>query len=130
MVTQLAGENFGIATLASYIIGAYPPFLAPRTQGHCYLIAAKYLETSHHLVIFSALDVTPMCRLDSISESLLLLSQDIDFMDKSLGLAKVKYCDMYRKIMSETNDVSPTILAVFLRKLSDEIINISNDIVR
>ncbi len=130
VVTQLVGENFALATLASYIIGAYPPFLAPRTQGHCYLTAAIYLETSHHLVIFSALDVTPMFRLDTIRQSLSLLSKDANFIAKSLELAKIKYCDMYRKIISETNDISPTTVAEFLQKLSDGIIKVSNGIVR
>jgi len=127
LVTQLAGENYALATLASYIIGAYPPFLAPRTQGHCYLIAVIYLETSNHLVIFSALDVKPVLRIDSISQSLSLLSRDADFITKSLELAKIKYCDIYRKVMSETNDISPTALAEFLQKLSAGIIKVSKD---
>ncbi|MEY8197761.1 MAG: insulinase family protein [Colwellia sp.] len=118
MVTQLASTNSVQAVLASYIIGAYPPFLAPRIQGHCYLIAVKYLEMSDHLVIFSALDVTPAIRLDTINKSLLILSQDVKFIAKSLTLAKIKFSGYYPQLLSETSEFSPSTLAKFLHELA------------
>jgi len=125
IVTQVAVPNGALAAIASYIIGAYPSFLSPRIQGHCYLVAAKYLEENSHLVIFSALDVTPALRFKTISQSLLLLSKDVNFISKSLKLAKVKFCNVYHQAMSEISDIMPSTIEEFLREMSDEIIGVN-----
>ncbi|NQZ89376.1 MAG: insulinase family protein [Colwellia sp.] len=123
MVTQLASKNSVLAVLASYIIGAYPPFLAPRIQGHCYLVAVKYLEASDHLVVFSALDVSPAIRLDTINQSIFLLSQDVKFITESLTLAKIKLSGYYPQLFSEASEISPSTLVKFLHEQSEKTIS-------
>ena len=79
-----------IAILTSFIISAYPTFLASRTQGHCYAIASHYLTDSHHLAFYSAFDVDPCFRLSAITQSLKTLSKDLQFIAAALPLAKSK----------------------------------------
>lgn len=79
-----------IAILTSFILNAYPTFLASRTQGHCYAIASQYLTDSHHLAFYSAFDVDPCFRLSAITQSLKTLSKDLQFIAATLPLAKSK----------------------------------------
>ena len=70
--------------IASHIISAYPTFLAPRCQGHCYLIQAFVIEQDKYLAIYSAFDVNAKKRSETIKGSLLQLSQDLAFINESI----------------------------------------------
>ena len=123
-VVQVSLENTIFAALTSYILGAYPLFLAPRTQGHCYLIGTRYLEQLEQLVIFSVLDCKPEERLSGISHYLLQLSQDIQFIDDSLTLAKTKLLNEYQLNSLDVDNISSTALVIFLKELSISLISV------
>ena len=90
IVIDIKNKEQNIAILASFIINAYPSFLASRTQGHCYAIASQYVMDSHHLIFYSAFDVAPHFRLTAITESLKTLCKDLSFIAAALPLAKTK----------------------------------------
>lgn len=118
VVARMTPKNAVIAGLVSFILAAYPRFIAARMQGHCYLIGARYLEQSQELAIFSVLDVSVIKRLRAMSQNLLLLSQDIQFITESLTLAKVKFANEYQVDLLAVEDVSITALAALLTELS------------
>lgn len=127
VVARIRDENATIAALASFIIGGYPPFIAPRTQGHCYLISARFDISAQQLILFSAFDVLPDIRLNAISHYLLLLSCDPKFIEQSLTLAKIKYSDYYQQDMLELEDITTPALQQFLSELSESLISASGD---
>jgi Zn-dependent M16 (insulinase) family peptidase len=90
IVIDIKNKEQNIAILASFIINAYPTFLASRTQGHCYAIVSQYVMDSHHLIFYSAFDVAPHFRLTAITESLKSLYKDLSFIAAALPLAKTK----------------------------------------
>lgn len=90
IVIDIKQKEQNIAILASFIINAYPTFLASRTQGHCYAIVSQYVMHSHHLIFYSAFDVAPHSRLTVITESLKSLCKDLSFITAALSLAKAK----------------------------------------
>ena len=81
-------ENLAIIT--SFIISAYPSFLAARIQGHCYAIVCQYLDHSRHLAFYSAFDVAPMQRLAAMTKILCALKDDQVFIQQCLPLAIAK----------------------------------------
>lgn len=91
-LTGISDTEQELATITSYIISAHPTFLAPRCQGACYATQALTIENSSYLAIYSAFDVDIDVRLKEISHSLIILSQDTNFINMSLALAKLKYC--------------------------------------
>lgn len=125
-VIQVSQENTILAALSSYILGAYPLFLAPRIQGHCYLIGTRYLEQLQQLVIFSVLDFIPEQRLSAISHYLLQLSQDSQFIIDSLPLAKTKLINEYQLNSLDVENISSTALEIFLKELSISFTKASN----
>ena len=90
IMVNIKDKKQNLAILASFIINAYPSFLASRTQGHCYAIASQYVMESHHLIFYSAFDVAPDYRLTVIIESLKTLCKDLSFISAALPLAKAK----------------------------------------
>ena len=106
--------------IASYIINAYPSFLSPRCQGLCYATQALVIEEPSYLAIYSAFDCTPKVRLKTIIQSLLQLSQDTGFIQKSLLLAKIKYCCMYQVEIHNLNDITPLSISIYLLTLTNK----------
>jgi len=109
--------------IMSYIINAYPKFLAPRCQGLCYAIQALVIkavtnEESSYFVIYSAFDCTPDLRLKSINQSLLQLSKDSDFIQNSLLLAKIKCCRLHQVEMHALNYITPLSISATLYSLT------------
>jgi predicted Zn-dependent peptidase len=90
IVIDIKNKEQNLAILTSFIINAYPTFLASRTQGHCYAIVSRYVMDSHHLIFYSAFDVAPHFRLTAITESLESLCKDLSFISAALPLAKTK----------------------------------------
>ncbi|TWX66727.1 insulinase family protein [Colwellia demingiae] len=99
-----------LAILTSFILNAYPTFIASRTQGHCYAIASQYLIDSHHLAFYSAFDVAPCVRFLAINESLKSLSKDLQFIAATLPLAKSKLKSV------DLDDVTDNSVAEFISK--------------
>ena len=108
IVINIKEKEQGLALLTSFIINAYPTFLASRTQGHCYAIASQYVMESHHLVFYSAFDVAPYFRLTVIIESLKILCKDLPFIAAALPLAKSKLNNI------ELKDVTADSVAEFI----------------
>jgi hypothetical protein len=106
------------AHIASFMISAYPSFLAPRSQGHCYLIHASVIEQDQYLAIYSAFDVSSATRHKHISESLLQLSQDLLFINESLWLAKIKYCRAHKLDIQQVCHITPATSSKFLWALN------------
>jgi len=79
-----------LAIVTSFVISAYPSFLAARTQGHCYAVGCQYLDETQHLAFYSAFDVAPESRANSVPSILSSLQQDSAFIEASLPLAKAK----------------------------------------
>ena len=107
-----------IANITSYIISAYPKFLAPRCQGICYATQALTIENSAYLAIYSAFDVSPDIRLREIPLCLLRLSQDNSFISMSLALAKIKYGQAYHVNNSHITKVSSSDISAYLQAIS------------
>lgn len=106
-----------IANITSYIISAYPMFLAPRYQGLCYATQALTIEDSTYLAIYSAFGVNPDTRLKEVNLCLLRLSQDNSFINTSLALAKIKYCRTYLVSNSQVINITSTHIANYLQML-------------
>ncbi|KGJ86936.1 peptidase M16 family protein [Colwellia psychrerythraea] len=83
-------EEQNVAILTSFIVNAYPSFLASRTQGHCYAIVCQFVIESPQLAFYSAYDVAPYLRFTAIRESLKILCKDLTFINATLPLAKSK----------------------------------------
>jgi len=122
VVAKISSSQQALASITRFIIGAYPSFLAPRTQGHCYAMAALFISNSHHLVLFSALDVRPSSRLNDIGNSLLLLSDDLVFIRATLTLAKLKFSNYDDIDSPEISAITPQCIMVFLKQLSKQLL--------
>jgi len=107
-----------IANITSYIISAYPKFLAPRCQGICYATQALTIENSAYLAIYSAFDVSPDIRLREIPLCLLKLSQDNRFISMSLALAKIKYGQAHHVNNSQVKKISSSDISAYLQAIS------------
>lgn len=94
-LAKINAEDKMLANIISYIISAYPKFLAHRYEGNCYATQALVIDNSKYLAIYCAFDVNPDTYLDNIAQCLLSLSQDDAFISMSLALAKIKYCRLY-----------------------------------
>lgn len=116
-LTNICIPEQKIVHIVSYIISAYPEFLAPRCQGLCYAIQALVIEKSTFLAIYSAFDVSPERRLKKLSACLSSLSQDNRFIRASLVLAKIKYSRAYQLNISQLNDISPIHISDYLLAL-------------
>ncbi len=108
IMVNIKDKEQNLAILASFIISAYPSFLASRTQGHCYAIVSQYVMESHHMVFYSAFDVAPCLRLVAITESLKTLCKDLCFIAAALPLAKSKLSNV------EVNNVTADSIAQFI----------------
>jgi len=108
-----------LATIAGYIISAYPRFLATRCEGSCYATQALSIEHSTYLAIYTAFDISPIYRGQDIAKSLLALSQDSNFINLSLALAKIKYCRIH-------NVEQHQLMTITAGQLSSYLLSISN----
>lgn len=109
-----------LANIISYIISAYPHFLAPRCQGSCYATQALTIENSAYLAIYSAFDVNPNKHLENIPLYLLELSQDNRFINMSLALAKIKYCQTYQIHSSQVTNITSTDVSTYLLRVTHD----------
>ncbi|MEY8253325.1 MAG: insulinase family protein [Colwellia sp.] len=110
ILISIKDKEKSLAILTSFIINAYPTFLASRTQGHCYAIASQYVIESHHLAFYSAFDVAPCFRLTTITEALQTLSTDLSFIAATLPLVKSKLKNV------DLNTVTADSVAEFISK--------------
>jgi Zn-dependent M16 (insulinase) family peptidase len=108
IMVKITDKNQNLAILASFIISAYPSFLASRTQGHCYAIVSQYVMESHHMIFYSAFDVEPCFRSAAITESLKTLCKDLSFIAAALPLAKSKLSNV------EVNNVTAESISQFI----------------
>ena len=118
-LTDIGATEEILATITSYIISAYPKFLAPRCQGICYATQALTIENSAYLAIYSAFDVNPDKRLKEIALSLLELSQDKRFISLSLVLAKIKFCQANHVNNSQVITLSSSDISAYLQVLAN-----------
>ncbi|MBA6291036.1 insulinase family protein [Colwellia sp. MB3u-70] len=118
-LTDIAATEKILATITSYIISAYPIFLAPRCQGLCYATQALTIEKSAYFVIYSAFDVNPNTRLKAIPLCLLTLSQDKNFISMSLALVKIKYCQAYHLDNSQLINITSSAISAYLQVLAN-----------
>ena len=118
-MTDIGATEEKLANITSYIISAYPRFLAPRCQGLCYATQALTIENSAYLVIYTAFDVSPETRLKEVPLCLLRLSQDDSFISTSLVLAKIKYCKVYQVSNREVMNITSTDISAYLQMLRD-----------
>jgi len=118
-LTGIDETEQAVANISSYIISAYPKFLAPRCQGSCYATQALTIEKSTYLAIYSAFDVDPTMRLKDIIQCLLKLSQDNTFISMSLSLAKIKYCQAYQVKSSLVTNITSTDISTYLLAIAN-----------
>ncbi|MBL4900677.1 MAG: insulinase family protein [Colwellia sp.] len=117
-LTKVNASEQVLANIASYIISAYPKFLAPRCQGSCYATQALTIESSAYLAIYSAFDITPDKWLENIPHCLLELSQDHRFISMSLALAKIKYCRVNQVRSSQVENITFTDISTYLLRVA------------
>jgi len=113
-VTEVNFAEQALASITSYIISAYPLFLARRCQGHCYAAQALAVENSTYLVIYSAFDVNPVAQLQDVTQIFISLSQDSYFIQQSLLLAKIKYCKASKININELEHITTTDVVAYL----------------
>ncbi|MDX2367638.1 MAG: insulinase family protein [Colwellia sp.] len=118
-LTNIDATEQTLATIASYIISAYPKFLVPRCQGFCYATQALTIENSAYLTIYSAFDVNPDTRLKEVPLCLLSLSQDKRFISMSLALAKIKYCQAYNVDNKQVMNITSNAISAYLQVLAN-----------
>jgi hypothetical protein len=109
-----------LANVSSYIINAYPGFLASRCHGYCYATQALTIENSAYLVIFSAFDINVDSRLKDVLACLLRLSRDKHFIELSLTLAKIKYCKAFRVSNSKVSNITSTDICNYIHNLANK----------
>lgn len=117
-LTEVSGAEQALASITSYILSAYPLFLARRCQGHCYATQALTVEKSTYLVIYSAFDVNPVVQLQSITQNFISLSQDPRFIQQSLLMAKIKYSKTQQVNMKELKHITANDVIAYLQALS------------
>lgn len=88
-------EKLVTAWLASYVIGASSHFLHPRLSGACYSITSVYCDDVNELIFYSVFDTDTGSRMKTLSHSLKLIANDIDFLNDALTLAKHKLRRVY-----------------------------------
>jgi hypothetical protein len=108
MLMSIQDKEQDLAIVTSFIINAYPTFLASRIQGHCYAIASQYLEESRQLVFYSAFDVAPSVRARIMIEAIKKLSEEQAFIAATLPFAQAK------RINAGLNDSSVDAVAEFI----------------
>lgn len=117
-LTKISSAEHAIANIASYIVSAYPAFLARRCQGLCYATQALTIENSTYFAVYSAFDVAPDEQLNTITPCLLALGEDKGFIRASLALAKRKYCRVYQVNSSNINDISQKDISGYLQRIA------------
>lgn len=117
-LTEVSGAEQALASITSYILSAYPLFLARRCQGHCYATQALTVEKSTYLVIYSAFDVNPVVQLQSITQNFISLSQDPRFIQQSLLMAKIKFSKTQQVNMKELKHITANDVIAYLQALS------------
>ena len=118
-LTKIIATEQVIANITSYIVSAYPAFLARRCQGFCYATQALIIENSAYFAIYSAFDVDPDARLKEIPKCLLSLSQDKHFINASLALAKTKYSRVQQINCSKVEHLTAEDISNYLKALTD-----------
>lgn len=74
----------------SYILGAYAPLMGRRIAGHCYSIAARFCSYHNRFILFGAFDRNPAELHPHVTNSLMSLIDDCDFITQALPLARLK----------------------------------------
>jgi hypothetical protein len=118
-VVELGVNEKALATITSYIISAYPKFLAPRCQGLCYATQALTIESSAYLIIYSAFDVSSAIRMKETSLNLLELSHNNQFISSSLSLAKMKYCRLNQAQTNTINNITSSDISNYLLTIAN-----------
>ena len=108
-----------LATIAGYIISAYPQFLATRCLGSCYATQALTIEHSTYLAIYTAFDISSNTRVHDITQCLLALSRDNNFINISLPLAKAKYCRLNHLEQQQLTTITAEQLSSYLLAISN-----------
>ena len=116
-LTKISKAEHAIANIASYIVSAYPAFLARRCQGFCYATQALTIENSTYFAVYSAFDIAPDEQLNTITPCLLALGEDKGFIRASLALAKRKYCRVHQVNSNIIKDISQTDISGYLQKM-------------
>ena len=117
-LTKISEAEHAIANITSYIVSAYPAFLARRCQGLCYATQALTIENSTYFAVYSAFDVAPDEQLNIITPCLLALGEDKGFIRASLALAKRKYCRVYQVNSSNIKDISQKDISGYLQRIA------------
>ena len=117
-LTKISKAEHAIANITSYIVSAYPAFLARRCEGFCYATQALTIENSTYFAVYSAFDVAPDEQLNTITPCLLALGEDKNFIRASLALAKRKYCRVYQVNSSNINDISQEGISGYLQRIA------------
>ena len=118
-LTKNSKKEQAIANITSYILSAYPAFIARRCEGFCYATQALTIEDSAYFAIYSAFDVAPAKQLNTISSCLLTLSEDKPFISQSLMLAKMKYGRVHQVNNSIAADLSPEDIVSYLQRIAE-----------
>ena len=117
-LTKISNAEHAIANITSYIVSAYPAFLARRCQGFCYATQALTIENSTYFAVYSAFDVAPDEQLNTITPCLLALGEDKGFIRASLVLAKAKYCRVHQVNSNNIKDISQEGISDYLKKMA------------
>ena len=117
-LTKNSKKEQAIANITSYILSAYPAFIARRCEGFCYATQALTIEDSAYFAIYSAFDVAPAKQLNTISSCLLTLSEEKPFISQSLMLAKIKYGRVHQVNSSNVADLSPEDIVSYLHRIA------------
>jgi hypothetical protein len=118
-LSKITATEQEIANVTSYIVSAYPVFLARRCQGACYATQALTIENTSYFVIYSAFDVAPDARLKEIAKCLLSLSEDKHFINASLALAKTKYCRVHQVNSSKVKHITAENISNYLQAIAN-----------
>ena len=117
-LTKIRKAEHAIANITSYIVSAYPAFLARRCQGFCYATQALTIENSTYFAVYSAFDIAPDEQLNTITPCLLALGEDNRFIRASLALAKTKYCRVHHVNSSIINDINEEDISGYLQRIA------------
>ncbi|WP_194437786.1 insulinase family protein [Vibrio fluminensis] len=77
-----------VAQIASKVISASSPFLAPRVEGACYSIGINYCQNSNALYLFSVFDPWAEHRIKRICAALTDIAKDNLYLELALALTK------------------------------------------
>lgn len=115
---KISKKEQAIANITSYILSAYPAFIARRCEGFCYATQALTIEDSAYFAIYSAFDLNPAEQLNTISPCLLTLSKDMAFISQSLVLAKIKHGRVHQVTNRNVADLSPENIVGYLQRIA------------